>query len=138
MVFDNQCSRCHRFGELGTDFGPDLTTVAARFSMRDILESVLFPSDTINYQCVSTIIELDDGQLLNCIVLDEDDDTLTIRTAEIDRAIQIEKSRVLSRRASDLSIMPEGLLDDVDRDDIRNLVGFLQSDAPERAAAVAR
>jgi len=137
-VFEARCSTCHRFGDLGADFGPDLTTVSARYSMRDILDAVLFPSATINTQYISTLLELESGQILNVMVMDENDATLTVRSADVQQVVQVPKADVTLRYESDRSIMPEGLIDDLDRDTIRNLVGFLQSDAPERAAAAGR
>lgn len=29
-TFETECARCHRFGDMGEDYGPDLTTLANR------------------------------------------------------------------------------------------------------------
>jgi len=134
-LFENQCSSCHRFGDLGTEFGPDLTTIASRYGVSDILESLLYPSKAISKEYASTIIELDDGQLLNCIVVDENDQSVTVRTAEATDGVELEKSQIMSRRSSDVSIMPENLLDTAQENNIRNLIAFLKSGATEHAAA---
>ena len=42
-----QCFSCHRFDNEGGAQGPDLTSVAGRFSQRDLLESVVEPSKVI-------------------------------------------------------------------------------------------
>ena len=47
-VFEQECAKCHRFGGMGKDFGPDLTTVANRFTRKDLVEAVLYPSKTIS------------------------------------------------------------------------------------------
>src|SRR5688500_8341204 len=47
-LFDKQCATCHRFGGIGTDVGPDLTTIASRFKKADLLESILWPSKIIS------------------------------------------------------------------------------------------
>ena len=53
------CSRCHKLANRGGVVGPDLTSVAGRFSRRDILTSILDPSRIIagkyrNAQIVTT------------------------------------------------------------------------------------
>ena len=45
-----QCIKCHRFGERGDTVGPDLTNVSKRFQKKEILESILFPSQVISDQ----------------------------------------------------------------------------------------
>ena len=39
-LYDKRCAGCHRFGGIGKDVGPDLTTIASRFKRRDVLESI--------------------------------------------------------------------------------------------------
>src|SRR5687767_12685049 len=62
-VFEKQCASCHRFGELGKEVGPDLTTIASRFKKKDLLESTLWPSKTISDQYQSEMFELKDGSV---------------------------------------------------------------------------
>src|SRR5205085_837833 len=40
-----QCFACHRFDGDGGAFGPDLTGVAGRFNVHDLLESIVEPSN---------------------------------------------------------------------------------------------
>src|SRR5688572_18866042 len=47
-LYEKQCASCHRFGALGKDVGPDLTTIASRFKRKDVLEAVLWPSKVIS------------------------------------------------------------------------------------------
>src|SRR5262249_34584079 len=48
--FESACASCHRFGSIGTDIGPDLTTIGSRFQKKDILEAILWPSKDISDQ----------------------------------------------------------------------------------------
>ena len=41
------CSNCHRVGQRGTDFGPELTSIGARAEARHIVESIVDPSAVI-------------------------------------------------------------------------------------------
>ena len=58
------CSRCHRFGTTGRPFGPDLTTVASRFSRRHVVEQIVEPSRTIATQYRNYAVVLTGGKVL--------------------------------------------------------------------------
>ncbi len=125
--YEKECSSCHRFGATGTDFGPDLTTINRRFKKKDILEAILWPSRTISDQYHSVIVETKDGDLINCLILSEDAQKLTVKTADIERPIEIAKTQIKDRRVSKTSIMPEGLLDGYSMGQISNLIAYLQA-----------
>ena len=59
-----QCSSCHRFQHQGEMLGPDLTTLASRFSKRETLRSILHPSDIIpdRYQA-QKVLTIDGRQI---------------------------------------------------------------------------
>ena len=63
-LFDKLCAGCHRFGGIGKDVGPDLTTITSRFKKRDILESVLWPSKVMSDQYQMEMFELNDGKIV--------------------------------------------------------------------------
>ena len=63
-VFEKWCAGCHRFGGIGKDVGPDLTTLTSRFKRRDILESILWPSKIISDQYQTEMLELNDGSVV--------------------------------------------------------------------------
>ena len=63
---------------VGTDFGPDLTTLASRFKKRDVVEAILWPSRAVSDQYQSVEVTTTDKQTLFGLVARED--------AEQDRA----------------------------------------------------
>lgn len=128
-IYEKECASCHRFGALGNDFGPDLTTLRARFQKKDILESILWPSRTISDQYESTIVETKTGDIINGLLVKQEGGKLLLKTAEVERPVAVPVSEVKSRRKSKTSIMPEGLLDGYGLDQIANLTAFLQKGA---------
>jgi putative heme-binding domain-containing protein len=128
-IYEKECASCHRFGALGQDFGPDLTTLKGRFKKKDLLEAMLWPSKTISSQYESTIVETTDNDIINGLIVKEDGSKVVIKTAEVERPIEIPTSRIKARRKSDVSIMPEGLLDAYGQGQIANLIAFLQAGA---------
>jgi putative heme-binding domain-containing protein len=108
-IFEKECSSCHRIGAEGKDFGPDLTTLASRFKKKDVLEAILWPSKTISDQYRSYIIETEDNDLINGLIVAEDTKRLVVKTADVERPIEVPKSSIKDRRISKISIMPEHL-----------------------------
>ena len=125
-VYEDECSRCHRLGDLGKDYGPDLTSIANRFNRRDMLEAILWPSRTIPDQYESHIIETEANEILDGLILSEDEHRITMMLPDADRPVAILKERIRDRRMSSVSAMPDGLLDVYDLGKIADLLAFLQ------------
>ena len=132
-AFEKLCAGCHRFGAIGKDVGPDLTTLTSRFKRRDILESILWPSKIISDQYQAEMFELTDGAVVTGMLVRENATALLIRTPENpDRPVVLPKTRVANRATSTVSMMPEGLLDSLTHDEIVSLLAFVSAPAPEK------
>src|SRR5687767_15993849 len=132
-VYEKLCAGCHRFGGIGKDVGPDLTTLTSRFKRRDILESILWPSKIISDQYQTEMIELNDGSVVTGMLIRENATALLMRTGENpDKPVVVTKARVTNRVASTVSLMPEGLVDALTHDEIANLLAFVSAPAPEK------
>ena len=70
-----------------------------------------------------TILETKDGRFLTGIIKHEDDRTLTVQTQN--DAVVVPKSEIESRNQSSLSLMPDGLLDKMTNEELRDLVAYL-------------
>jgi len=132
-VFEKLCAGCHRFGAIGKDVGPDLTTLTSRFKRRDILESILWPSKIISDQYQAEMLELSDGSVVTGMLVRENATALLVRTGENpDKPVVVTKARVANRVTSTISLMPEGLIDGLPYDVIANLMAFVSAPAPEK------
>ena len=131
-VFEEYCQRCHVFGAIGTQVGPDLSTLSSRFKKTDVLEAILWPSKTISDQYDSQIIETMDGYIINCIITRETATAVQVVTGELDRPFVIARDNIMSQRASQISIMPEGMADQMTPEDLSNLVAFVLGTPPEQ------
>jgi putative heme-binding domain-containing protein len=123
-----QCSACHRFRFDGGSVGPDLTAVGSRFSRRDILESILAPSKVVMEQFQNTTIFKKDGDDVSGRIVEEDDKRVVLITNPLtgDRA-EVMKKDISRREHSKLSPMPEGLVNVLTKDEILDLVAYLES-----------
>jgi putative heme-binding domain-containing protein len=133
---EGQCILCHRFGKSGGSVGPELAAVSSRLATRDILESILEPSKVVSEQYQNILVRLNDGDILTGRLIDEDDQKLVLMTEPIhtNREV-IRKADVLSRRASKISPMPEGLVSSMSEDEIWDLIAYMESSGKSTNAA---
>lgn len=123
-----QCVLCHRFGHEGGVIGPDLTTAASRFSRRDMLEAILLPSKVIPDQFQNTDIITRDGVATTGRVLEENAIKLVVATNPLaPERVEILKLDIKARRISALSPMPEGLVNILSKEELLDMLAFLES-----------
>ncbi|HKA07826.1 MAG TPA: hypothetical protein VKD71_11255, partial [Gemmataceae bacterium] len=121
-----QCTKCHRVGDTGERYAPELTGLGSRFSKVYIVESILEPSRAISPSFEATIIDLKDGRRLTGLKVEEDDAKLVILDTQAKKHT-VSKSEIESRRKSTVSPMPEGLEQSLTEDEFVDLVSYLVS-----------
>jgi putative heme-binding domain-containing protein len=133
-IFEKVCAACHRFGEsIGKDVGPDLTTIASRFTKQDVLESILWPSKVISDQYKSEMLELKDGKIVSGVIVRENAANVFVRTPESpERPVAVPKAEIANRAESTVSLMPPGLLEGYSQTEIANLLSFVLAPPPQK------
>ena len=132
-LFEKQCAICHRFGALGKDVGPDLTTITSRFKKQDILDSILWPSKVISDQYQAEMLELKDGKVITGVLVRESAAAVVVRTADApDKPVSVPKGQIANRAPSTVSLMPEGLLDGLTDEQIADLLAFTLAPPPAK------
>lgn len=136
------CARCHRLGTQGRSVGPELTSVAQRFSPRDLLKEILDPSSTIAENYGRRRITASDGKVYEGQVIFSGDyrsPLLRIATDQLDptRLTEIPKADIETSEPSPLSFMPAGLLDTFNKDEVLDLLAYVRSGGNVPAAPAA-
>jgi putative membrane-bound dehydrogenase-like protein len=124
VVFTKTCGTCHTLFDSGGKIGPELTG-AQRDNLDYVLSNVLDPSAVVPKQYQTTLITTADGRVLSGIIKSEDDHRISIQTAT--EALIVPKNEVESRDVTPNSMMPDGLLQSLSDDEVRDLVAYLAS-----------
>jgi putative heme-binding domain-containing protein len=120
---DRACVTCHAGpGRLG----PDLTGVATRFSRDDLFTAIIDPSRDVAPAYRVTIIETKDGKTFSGIAAYESAETVILQTGAA-TTMRISTKDIDSRRPSNKSLMPDGLLKDLKANDLADLYSYLQT-----------
>jgi len=124
------CVQCHKLGTNGYAFGPDLTEVFKRWQgdRAQVLEQILEPSKVIEDRYRPIQLMLKDGDDVTGLILKEEGDTVTIQSGASDSLIQtLKKSLITERRPQKFSVMPVGLLNTLSKEQIFDLLAFLEA-----------
>lgn len=123
------CFACHRFNNEGGAVGPDLTSVAGKYSPRDLLEHILEPSKEISDQYGSTVFTLQDGSTVTGRIANMKENIMMVCTSMMDpnNFTNVDARKVVKTEESKISMMPPGLLFMLKEDDILDLMAYLLS-----------
>jgi putative heme-binding domain-containing protein len=123
------CSNCHLFGGQGGNTGPDLTGSGNRYTIRDLTENITEPSKVISDQYPSELITLKNAQTLVGRVVVEENNTLFVMTsAFVPNALTtLADADIADRKPHDVSMMPAGLLNALNPDELLDLYAYILS-----------
>jgi putative heme-binding domain-containing protein len=122
---DMQCAKCHAVAGAGGVVGPGLESIGASAQVDYIIESLLEPAAKVKEGYHSQVVADDNGKVYTGIPVRESDAELVLRDAE-DRLIVIPKDSI-EERVDGRSLMPEGLLNELTRGELVDLVRFLSA-----------
>lgn len=124
------CFGCHRFNEEGGAVGPDLTSVVGKYSPTDLLEHILDPSKEISDQYGAMVFVQKDGKQTVGRIMNLNDETINVNTNMLqpdDAVEKLKRSNIVEIKPSTVSMMPPGLLNMLNKDEILDLMAYLLS-----------
>lgn len=123
------CASCHRMAGEGGGIGPDLTGSGNRYTLADLLENIVEPSKVISDQYGSETITKKDGSVVIGREGGESETSILIMTNPFapDSLIEIPKSEIKRRTPLPLSMMPPGLINSLNPDELADLVAYMMS-----------
>jgi putative heme-binding domain-containing protein len=122
------CGKCHQMFGRGGEIGPELTSYN-RNQLRMMLMAIINPSAEVREGFETLTVATVDGRLLSGFKLEENSETIVLRTADGQTAT-IPREDIDELAPSRTSLMPVGLLDTLSEPQIRDLLAFLSSTTP--------
>jgi putative heme-binding domain-containing protein len=129
FVFESgqgSCIACHKIGDKGRAIGPDLSHIGAIRTERDLVESILFPSNTLARDYEAHILETRNGESLTCVIKSHTAEGLLVADAAgVEK--NIPHTSIISDTTLTQSLMPMGLDLTLPEKSLLDLVAYLRS-----------
>jgi putative membrane-bound dehydrogenase-like protein len=117
------CYKCHQVEGRGANVGPDLSLIG-RTERRWIVESILQPSNVVAPHYQAWKIETADGRTVTGLLVGTNLDVSEYIDDKGNR-FKVPAADAVDVKASAVSIMPEGLFDNLTDQEIRDLLAYL-------------
>ena len=119
------CASCHKIGYVGGLVGPDLTSIGQARTERDLLESVVYPSASFVRSYEPMVVATKSGDEYSGVIKKDAPDEIVLATGP-NTEMRIARSDVTEMRPGTVSIMPQGLDEQISRQELADLVAFLK------------
>ncbi len=121
-LFKKSCAACHKLYGEGKAIAPDLTG-ANRSNLDYLLMNIIDPSSVVPKQFTTSVIVLKDGRVITGVVVSETEQALVIQTDK--EQLTVDRGDVEESKNTGKSLMPDGMLDTLTVEQVRDLVGFI-------------
>ena len=137
------CVACHAMKGAGGKLAPDMHDLQKKLAeqktdVAKIVDALVVPSKEIDAKYRVQIVVTVDGKLHSGVVVFEDEKILRLSANPLEKnvkVVEIDKQDIDEREESKVSIMPEGLLNTMTRNEILDLLAYIISGAnPEHPA----
>jgi putative membrane-bound dehydrogenase-like protein len=125
-VFKKNCATCHRLENEGVEVGPDLLSALRNKSREQLLTDILDPSREVDPRYLNYVVTTKKGQTLTGMIAAETASSVTLRRGE-KAEDTILRDQIEDIQSTAKSLMPEGLEMQLSKQDVADLIAYLQS-----------
>lgn len=118
------CIACHKIGGQGGIVGPELDAVGRGVPVELLIEAVVWPNRQIKEGYVATTLALKDGRKLQGYKVSEAGGELQLRELASGQTSRFTAGQIAEKQEAG-SLMPEGLIMNMTREELRDLVAYL-------------
>ncbi|MCA9125888.1 MAG: c-type cytochrome [Planctomycetales bacterium] len=128
-----KCNQCHVVAGHGVNLGPDLVESAKRWKGQELLQQILQPSHTIHKDFVTHKFLTTDGRVIAGVIVEQGEAAVQVATNLLtpNTLTRIQRTDIVEQVETKVSAMPEGLVDTLTREEIIDLVTFLETGEDE-------
>ena len=123
-LFAKSCAACHRLFDSGGAIGPDITG-SQRHNLDYILENIVDPSAVVAKEYQVAVVITTGGRTVTGLIKQETDRAVSLQTQN--ELIVLPRNEIESLKRTTTSMMPDGLMDNLRLEEVRDLIGYLAS-----------
>lgn len=127
-LFTATCGTCHKLFAAGGAVGPDLTPYR-RDDLDTLLLNIVNPSAEVREGYENHLVETKDERSLSGFIVRQDDRSVVLRGLD-GQDVVLSRGEITELRPAGMSLMPEGLLDGFEAQQVRDFFAYLRSSQP--------
>lgn len=124
-LFSKNCASCHKIGNLGQKIGPDISDSRTQKPLA-LLTSILNPNLAVDNNYFRYQLITADGNVYEGIKIEEDTERIVLLDSQAKRLV-IEVSEIEATRHSGLSLMPDGLENQLSLQQMADLISYVKN-----------
>lgn len=123
ILFYSNCLACHKMGQAGSEIGPDLTNIHAKYDKLGMLEAIVHPEAAVAFGSEPYLVTMKNGGAVYGLLL-SDGPVVTLMDT-YGRQYMMEASQIESKKQLRTSIMPPPQHMQLNEQDIADIAAFL-------------
>ena len=123
VVFEKNCAKCHKLGNLGEQIGPNLTGFSVH-PKEKILHEIVDPNSSVEGNYRQYTVATNDGQVVSGLLASETQTAVELVDSEAKRHVVLRED-IDEMIASPKSLMPEGFEKQITPEEFTDLLEFL-------------
>ena len=127
-LFASTCAGCHVLFAAGGHVGPDLTAYQ-RSDVEALVRNVVDPGAEVREGYEAFEVETKDERSLTGFIVERDERVVVLRGLD-GQNVSLQRADIAELKAASASLMPEGLLDQMTGQQVRDLFAYLRSTQP--------
>jgi putative heme-binding domain-containing protein len=120
------CIACHTYINGQSPKGPHLVDIGKRYKKEELIESLLQPSKKLAQGFETFSFLTTQGQTITGFVVSESAETITLRETN-GLSKELKPNEIEERIKRELSMMPQGIVNNLTPEDLAHLIAYLQS-----------
>jgi len=124
-LFTTACMTCHNVGGKGGQIGPVLGGAGA-MGTETLLRAVLTPNAAMEAGYRAFRVEMKDGDIIDGLLVSQDNEAVVLRRPNTED-LRIRRGEVRRASFTRTSMMPEGLLEALEPEEVSNLFAYLRT-----------
>ncbi len=124
------CVKCHKMAGQGGTVGPDLAEVKKKVAEKKhtfetVLRELIEPSKTIDPKFKTFVIETKQGEVVSGVVISQTEKSVKVQAGADAQPREVALSDIEEKTESKISLMPEGLLVTLSKEEILDLLAYV-------------
>lgn len=125
VVFQKNCSTCHKIGNLGVNVAPDISDSRTK-TPAQLLGDIIQPNRAIDANYIAYQLLTKDGTIASGILTSETSTSITLKQPEA-KVITVARSEIEQLKSSGVSLMPDGLEKTIPPQAMADLISFIKN-----------